>query len=183
MTYSLGYKLTVLNKVGGGIVELPNFTNWTATKVSGNFVGTLTLYTTNNDGNKIQCGPKGYEWLPKINSLDGTVEFSDVASVFGITQDSEGNNIIPSEWDIALYFDIRVTNDGLDGGSCIMQIDTNGFFNSVLSTDVRVLVYDVSTDTMRVDTCEIDEKLGTLTTKYAYGFNQILCCIQNNTEE
>lgn len=168
---------------GGGIVELPSYDNWTATKVSGNFVGTLTLYTTNNDGNKIQCGPKGYEWLPKINTFDSNVEFSEVASVFGIAQDSEGNNIIPSEWIITSYFDVRVTNDGLDGGSCIMQIDTNGYFNSIPSAILRVLVYDVNTDTMRVDTCEIDEEIGTLTTKYAYGFNQILCSIQKNTEE
>ena len=74
-------------------------------------------------------------------------------------------------------FDNRVTNDGLDGGSCIMQIDTNGYFSGLTSTDIRVLVYDANTDTMRVDTCEIDEKRGYLTTKYAYGFNQIFCTI------
>ena len=161
----------------GGIVEMPNISNWTATKVSGDFAGTLTLYTTNNDGNKIRCGPKGYEWIPKINGADIEIPFSDVASVFGITQDSDGNNITPSEWAIMSAFDNRVTNDGLDGGSCIMQIDTNGYFNGLTSTEVRVLVYDVNTDTMRVDTCEIDEKMGYLTTKYAYGFNQIFCTI------
>ena len=161
----------------GGTVEMPNISNWTATKVSGDFAGTLTLYTTNNDGNKIQCGPKGYEWITKINAGDIEIPFSDVASVFGITQDSDGNNITSSEWDIASAFDNRVTNDGLDGGSCIMQIDTNGHFSSLTSTDVRVLVYDANTDTMRVDTCEIDETWGYLTTKYAYGFNQIFCTI------
>lgn len=161
----------------GGIVEMPNISNWTATKVSGDFAGTLTLYTTNNDGNKIRCGPKGYEWIPKINGADIEIPFSDVASVFGITQDSDGNNITPSEWAIMSAFDNRVTNDGLDGGSCIMQIDTDGYFNGLTSTEVRVLVYDVNTDTMRVDTCEIDEKMGYLTTKYAYGFNQIFCTI------
>jgi hypothetical protein len=158
---------------GGGIVEMPNISNWTATKVSGDFAGTLTLYTTNNDGNKIQCGPKGYEWITKINGEDIEIPFSDVASVFGITQDSDGNNIIPSEWGFNSAFDNRVTNDGLDGGSCIMQIDTNGYFSGLTSTDIRVLVYDANTDTMRVDTCEVNEMLGELTTKYAYGFNQI----------
>lgn len=136
------------------------------------------MYTTNNDGNKIQCGPKGYEWITKINDGDILIPFSDVASVFGITQDSDGNNITSSEWDINLAFDNRVTNDGLDGGSCIMQIDTNGALNDWTSADVRVLVYDANTDTMRVDTCEItDEERGYLTTKYAYGFNQIFCTI------
>ena len=157
----------------GGTVEIPNISNWTATKVSGDFTGTLTLYTTNNDGNKIQCGSKGYEWITKINNMDTEIPFSDVASIFGITQDSDGNNIIPSEWGFNSALDNRVTNDGLDGGSCIMQIDTNDLLNSVPSTDVRVLVYDASTDTMRVDTCEVNEMLGELTTKYAYGFNQI----------
>lgn len=157
---------------------MPNINNWTATKISGDFAGTLTLYTTNNDGNKIQCGPKGYEWIPKINGADIEIPFSDVASVFGITQDSDGNNINSSEWEILSAFDNRVTNDGLDGGSCIMQIDTIGVLAGMTSTEVLVLVYDANTDTMRVDTCEIiDEERGELTTKYAYGFNQIFCTI------
>ncbi len=162
----------------GGTVEMPNIGYWTATKISGDFAGTLTLYTTNNDGNKIQCGPKGYEWITKINGVDIEISFSDVASVFGITQDSDGNNITSSEWGIMSAFDNRVTNDGLDGGSCIMQINTNGILAGMTSTDVRILVYDANTDTMRVDTCEIiDEERGELTTKYAYGFNQIFCTI------
>ena len=165
--------VSVTKQGGGGTVEMPNISNWTATKISGDFAGTLTLYTTNNDGNKIQCGPKGYEWITKINNMVTEITFSDVASIFGITQDSDGNNIITSEWGFNSAFDNRVTNDGLDGGSCIMKIDTNGLLNSVPSTDVRVLVYDAITDTMRVDTCEVNEIPGELTTKYAYGFNQI----------
>lgn len=170
-------------KQGGGIVELPPAANWTATKVSGDFTGTLTLYTTNNNGNKIQCGPKGYEWIPKINDENTVTEFSDVATAFGLTEDSEGNTIIPSEWGFDFAFEFRVTNDGLDGGSCIIQIDTDGYYNSVSATDVRLLVYDASTDTMRIDTCEIDEELGMLTTKYAYGFNQIFNMLGRMPEE
>ena len=175
--------VSVTKQGGGGTVEMPNISNWTATKVSGDFAGTLTLYTTNNDGNKIRCGPKGYEWIPKINGADVEIPFSDVASVFGITQDSDGNNITPSEWAIISAFDNRVTNDGLDGGSCIMQIDTNGYFSGLTSADIRVLVYDANTDTMRVDTCEIDGELGELTTKHEYGFNQIFSVIERIEEE
>ena len=163
----------------GGEVTLSvqNFDD--VSKVSGDFVGTLTVSTANNNGNKIQCGTKGYEWLPKFED-DGNVDtiVAEICTAFGVTQDSEGKTIDTSKWLPVTGFWVRVTNNGLDGGSCILTFNYANVLSETETSEVRLLVYNADLDTLQIDTvASIEQINGVITTKYAYGFNQVICVI------
>ena len=166
----------------GGVVTLSVLNFDDVSKVSGDFVGTLTVSTANNNGNKIQCGAKGYEWLPKFED-DGNVDtiVAEICTAFGVTQDSEGNTIDTSKWKPVTGFWVRVTNNGLDGGSCILTFNYANALSEVQTSDVRLLVYNADLDTLQIDTvASIEQTNGVITTKYAYGFNQVICVILGN---
>lgn len=147
-----------------------------AEKVAGDFTGTLILSTTNNSGNQIECGPVGYEWVPKVETNECT--YAQVAEDLGITQDNEGNAITPSEWNFGDVRWGRVTNDGLDGGSCTFTCTAEGVRDATDTDDIRLLVYDAESDSMTLQTLlEVDGKYGTITTKTSLGYNNLFCII------
>lgn len=148
-------------------------------KVSGDFVGTLTVSTANNNGNKIVCGAKGYEWLPKFEDGSNPATIvAEICTAFGVTQDSEGNTIDTSKWEPVTGFWVRVTNNGLDGGSCILTFNYANALSEEPASKVRLLVYNADLDTLQIDTvASIEQINGVITTKYAYGFNQVICII------
>lgn len=163
----------------GGEVTLSvqNFDD--VSKVSGDFVGTLTVSTANNNGNKIQCGAKGYEWLPKFEGdVNVNTIVAEICTAFGVTQDSEGNTIDTSKWIPVTGFWVRVTNNGLDGGSCILTFNYANAVSETPASEVRLLVYNADLDTLQIDTVASVEQInGVITTKYSYGFNQVICII------
>lgn len=168
----------------GGEVTLPIYDDvvqwYDITKISGNFVGTLTLNTSNNNGNKIQCGPKGYEWIQKMNDFDSPLlHYSDIAQIFGIINDDMGTEIVPSEWDTITLMANRVTNNGLDGGSCTFSACKEELYG--ISVDaIRLLVYDSSNDTMTVQTLSsTDDERKLISTKTELGYGQIFAVMSH----
>lgn len=177
--------------MGGGIVTLlANESTETTVLasdfqlVSGNFEGNVAFTTTNNNGNKIQCGSKGYKYLSKLNDIDvELIPYKQVAEAFNITKDDEDNVIVPSEWNWRSDFCYRLTNNGLDGGSaqfttvCELLKDEETF-------EARLIIYDSLTDTMRVEAMEsFSIKTGQFTTKSQLSYTDVFGFIFQGTYE